>query len=148
MKQDKEKNQDEKINVLDYPEKYLEINIIHKDNFRLVETVYAFVKDKEFEHGGKKYNIDSKAIFIIPSKKSFVQTSYYIEGNPKPILFDEKNKGIPCNALSLLWNYKLYSILMDIDKKELNWILIILLIASLVAYAFGLYYHYTGGNLW
>lgn len=135
----------ETIDITDYPEKYLEINIIKKDKFRMVETIYEFIDNKEFEYDGKKYNIDSKCIFIIPSSKSFLQTSYYVEGNPSPLDFSNKNSGIPCNALSLLWKYKLYKTLMELEEKNINFILIVLLLASMVMYGVGLYFHYNGG---
>lgn len=142
-KETKETN--EITDITDFPEKYLEINIIKKDKFRMVETIYEFIDKKGFEYDGKKYNIDSKCIFIIPNNKSFLQTSYYVEGNPSPLDFSNRNVGIPCNALSLLWKYKLYKHLMELEEKNINFILIILLLASMVLYGVGLYFHYNGG---
>lgn len=144
-KDKKDKTEKEDIDITNYPEKYLEINIIKKDKFRMIETIYEFIDKKKFKHDGNDYIIDSKCIFIIPTSKSFLQTSYYIEGNENPLDFSNKNIGIPCNALSLLWKYKLYKTLMELDEKNLNWILIILLIASMVMYGVGLYFNYNGG---
>lgn len=143
-KQDKQEKP-EIIDITDFPEKYLEINIIKKDKFRMVETIYEFIDSKGFKYDGKDYDIDSKCIFIIPSNKSFLQTSYYIEGNPLPLDFSNRNMGIPCNALSLLWKYKLYKHLMELEEKNINFILIIILLASIVMYGVGLYFHYNGG---
>ena len=137
---------DKKImDISNYPEKYLEINIIKKDNFRMVETIYEFIEEKKFTYDSNDYVIDSKCIFIIPNGKSFLQTSYYIEGVKKPLDFANKNEGIPCNALSLLWNYRLYKALMQLEEKNINFILIILLLASMVLYGVGLYLTYGGG---
>lgn len=141
VKKDKETTPE----IIDYPEKYLEINIIKKDKFRMVETIYEFISEKEFEYEGKKYIIDSKCIFIIPNKKGFLQTSYYIEGNENPLDFSNKNVGIPCNALSLLWKYKLYKTLMELDEKNINFILIILLLASMAMFGVSMYLQYNGG---
>lgn len=147
IKKKSQKSETNKVNfdISEYPEKYLEINIVRKDKFRMVETIYEFIDNKTFDYKDKEYNIDSKCIFIIPNNKSFLQTSYYVEGNPNPLDFSNKNVGIPCNALSLLWKYKLYKTLMELDEKNINFILIILLLASMVMYGVGLYFHYNGG---
>ena len=141
IKEPKEKT----VDITTYPEKYIEINIIKKDNFRMVETIYEFIEEKKFTHDKIDYIIDSKCIFIIPNNKSFLQTSYYIEGVKEPLHFNNDNVGIPCNALSLLWKYKLYKTLMELDEKNINFILIILLLASMIMYGIGMYFNYGGG---
>ena len=143
-KVDKSDSKQKIIDISKYPEKYIEINIIKKDNFRMVDTIYKFINEKNFTYEDKEYAIDSKCIFIIPSRKSFLQSSYYIEGIGKPLDFVNKNVGIPCNALSLLWNYRLYKALMQLDEKNINFVLIILLLASMIMYGVGLYFHYGG----
>lgn len=150
MKKEKtedEKTEDEKMkeDITKNPEKYLEINIIKVDKFRMVETIYKYVKDESFKYDEKDYNIDSKCIFLTPYKKSFIPTSFYIEGHKEPLEFVNENKHIPCNALSLLWKYKLYKVLMQLEEKNINFILIVLLIASMVMYGVGLYFKYGGG---
>lgn len=148
MKKEKEKTEDEiqDENIAENPEKYLEINIIKKDKFRMVDTIYKYIKDETFKYGEpeKEYNIDSKCIFLTPYKKSFMPTSFYIEGHKKPLEFVNNNKNIPCNALSLLWKYKLYKVLMELEEKNINFILIVLLIASMVMYGVSLYFKYGG----
>lgn len=131
---------------LENPEKYLEINIIKLDKFRMVDTFYKNIKDKEFKYDGKKYTVDSKCIFLTIFKKSFIPTSYYIEGCTTPLEFKNENKHIPCNALSLLWKYKLYKVLMQLEEKNINFILIVLLIASMIMYGVSLYFRYGGVN--
>lgn len=149
-KEDDKENKENKENSVDgdketNPEKYLEINIIKKDKFRMIETIYKFIKDTSFKYDGKNYDIDSKCIFLTPYKKSFMPTSFYIEGYRKPLQFVNENKHIPCNALTLLWKYKLYKVLMSLEEKNINFILIALLIASMVMYGISLYFKYGGG---
>ena len=116
----------------EFPDQPLTFDI-NTDTFGVVITT---------ENG--KYNIDSKAIFLVPCKKSFMPTSYYIEGCKKPLEFTNMNRGIPCNALSLLWKYKLYKVLMELEEKNLNFILIVILLASMIMYGVSMYFQYGG----
>lgn len=144
-KDDEDKTKNDEDDIYKNPEKHLEINIIKRDKFRMVETFYQFVsKEKTFKHDSVEYDIDSKAIFLVPCKKSFMPTSYYIEGCKKPLEFTNMNRGIPCNALSLLWKYKLYKVLMELEEKNLNFILIVILLASMIMYGVSMYFQYGG----
>jgi hypothetical protein len=129
--------------IREHPEKYLEVNII-KSN-RMIDTIFKYSnKDKiKIENDKTDYKIDSDCIFLVPKKGYFIPTIYYIEGHDKPLKFENKNRGITCNALSLLWNYLLYKPLLEIGKDNWNLIYIIMLIIALAFSGVALYLQFN-----
>jgi len=121
--------------------KEIEVNIVH-DN-KVVETTSIDLEQKYFEYDNKKYDVDSKAVFLYPSKDGFIPTVFYKYGNKKPLYFKDCNEGIPARALHLLWNHTLYRVLVALDKDKTNLIIILLLIANAVIFGIRMYLLYV-----
>lgn len=146
-KDDIEKKLDE-INIDDIkknPEKYIEINMIGEN--RMVTNFFIYSHKNTFKHKNKTYKINPKYTYLIPTSKGyFIPSAFYKEGQQKPRKFNNKNKGIPCNALTLLWDIRLYKLLVKPEDKQLNFILIILSILILIFSGITAYF-YFGGQL-
>ena len=126
-----------------HPEKYIEVNMIRKD--RLVDTFYIFSNKDKFIWGKKDYDVDPEFVYLIPTTKGyFIPSAFYREGSKKPRSFKNENKGIPCNALSLIYDLRLYVPLVNTENKNLNFFLIIISLAILVLYGITTYFNFGG----
>lgn len=131
-------------NVTRHPENYIEINIINKN--RMVDNFYINITHEKFRYKTKKYEVDEKKIYLLPSKSGFFMlTSFYMENDPKPKSFEKTNKGITSKALSLLYNDRLYNDLFAPDESKYNFIIAVMLIVNTFIYLGGLYINHRGG---
>lgn len=146
------KDQDEKItmnHIKASPEKYIEINMIRKD--RLVDNFFIFADKDSFiyEKDKKKviYKVDPEYVYLIPTTKGyFLPSAFYKQGKLKPRKFTYNNKGIPCNAFTLLYDLRLYKLIVQPEVKNLNFILIVFSLIILIMYGITTYFH-LGGSL-
>jgi len=124
--------------ILKSPEQYIEINMIRKR--RVVDTFFIFAEKKSFKYRNLVYAIDEDIVYLIPKRGGyFVATCYYKEGRKSPVNFKQTNKGITGKAMTLLYKQKLYQSLLHIEKNSLNIIIVILLIATMVMFAIGVW---------
>lgn len=133
-----------------HPENYLQVFVITRK--RIVKTNYVLAKNKEFslQDDSTTYKVDPDRTYLLPrSTGGIIPTSFYKEGKCDPIEIRNKNKGIPANALTLLWNPALYKPLVKFDDKKYSIIVIGLILASIVMYAGTLYFLFVhnGGIL-
>lgn len=134
--------------VLRMPEQYLEINIIKQS--RVVDAFYISSDKKQFHYNKTKYKVKEEAIYLLPTKSGmFMPTSYYREGKSEPRGFKQLNKGITGKAMSLLYMEQLYITLLYSEETKWNFFIVILSIATLVAYGIGCYFvfFHNGGIL-
>lgn len=117
--------------IWENPEKYLEVNMVGNKN-NIIVTFHRYIDDNTFKYKSKTYNVKADGIVLIPKRGYFSPTIFYKEGKSNPINFENTNKGIPSRALTLLYDLRLYRTLIQIDKKNVNLILIILNIVSLI----------------
>lgn len=113
------------------PELYVKINIINKDN-GMIETFYTFAKDRNFKHNGKKYKLKPEGMNLIPLKNSFMPFYVFKENETTPYNFKNQNQRVPARVLTLLYNLDTYRILIQMEFKKLNFILVILGIITLI----------------
>lgn len=129
--------------IKENPELYIKVNIIRKNT--IIDTTYVMTKNKKFEYEGEKYNVDESKNLHEPKGNYVIPTSYYTEGDPNQLSFKNFNTGIPAKILTLLFDPHLYSILINIENKSTNWILIILTIANIVLMGVVTYGLYSNG---
>lgn len=126
------------------PEHYIEVNMITKST--LVDNFYIRITCRKFTYKNKKYIIDEKKIYLLPSKSGvFILTCFYYEGKDKPRSFKQKNKGITSKALTILYDEKLYADLFPIDDTKYNFFIVFFSIVLLIMHGINLYLLYRGG---
>jgi len=125
-------------NVRKTPENYIEINMINKN--RMVDNFYIGINYKSFRYRKKRYNINEKKIYLLPSKSGFFMlTSFYIENQIQAKDFQNTNKGITSKALTILYNERLYNDLFAPDETKYNFFIAIFSVVNLILYTIGLY---------
>ena len=129
--------------IKENPELYIKTNIIRKNT--IIDTTYVMTKNKKFKYDGKEYNVDESKNLHEPKGNYVIPTSYYTEGDPNQLSFKNLNKGIPSKILTLLFDPHLYSILINIEEKSTNWILIILTIVNIILMGVVTYGLYSNG---
>jgi len=126
------------------PENFIEINMISLN--QVVDNFYIKNTHTRFKYRKKDYKIDQKHIYLLPTKSgSLILTSFYLEDNTNPQSFEQKNRGITCKALTLLYNPNLYALLVDFDEKKYNMIIAIFSVVLLIVNCIGLYLTFGGG---
>lgn len=134
--------------VMRYPERYIEINLVRQS--RVVDSFYLKSDATKFTYLTQKYNIKDESIYLLPTKTGmFMPTCYYREKNSEPRGFKQLNKGITGKAMSLLYMEQLYVSLLYSEETKWNLFIVILSIATLIAYAIGCYFvfFHNGGIL-
>ena len=126
-----------------HPDRYLEVNILKKN--RIIDTFYVYADKYKFKYNDVTYNVRSKAIILLPKHDYFIPAIYYKEGVTNPVSFENKNKGVPSRILTLLYDLRLYKMLIQLERKNINIILIVLCIISLVAFGMLTYALYNNG---
>lgn len=146
MKKDDEKIKEISIEKIQAnPDKYIEINII-KEN-RIIDTFHVYADEYKFKYKKLTYNVKSKSVILLPKHDYFIPCAYYREGIKNPISFENKNKGVPSRILTLLYDLRLYKMLIQLENKNINIILIALCIIELVAFGLLTYTLYNTGVL-
>lgn len=124
--------------AINHPEYYLEINMIKKS--RMIDTFYIPVTKKDFTYDKKKYIVDEERIFLLPNKmEKYTPTSFYTENTKEPKSFMQCNKGISGKSLSLLYMKQLYRNLIFDESLKYNFFIVLLTIATLIAFGIGIY---------
>jgi len=128
--------------IRENPHLYCEINIIEKKT-EMIQTFYTFAKDREFVHNNFIYKLEPEGMNLIPTGDSFIPLYVFNEGSTNPVDFKNMNERIPGRVLTLLYNLDTYRILIQMEFKKLNLILVIIGIATLIIlFAYG-YIHLT-----
>lgn len=126
--------------IKENPENYMQVNIIKKND--MIETFYKYLEKKTFTYWGKEYQLESEGIILLPRKGYFIPAIFFREGHKNPIIFVNKNKGIPSRAMTLLYDLRLYRALIKLEEKNINIILIILNIVTLILLSVVIYCMY------
>jgi len=127
------------------PEKFIEINLI-KEN-EIIETHYVFVEKKKFKLNGFEYEITYEKTLHSPRGNYIIPTLYFLEKKKEPLDFKNKNIGIPSKVLSLLFDSRLYRMLVHPEEGNLNWVLIIVTIVNIGLIVGSLYFLQSNGLL-
>ena len=115
----------------------IEINILYHK--KIITTFILDASEKTFKFEETTYNININKAFFYPTDKDFLPALFYKKNSSDPLVFKNKNDGIPARALHLLWNHRLYKVLVSLDKDRTNLIIIILLLASIFLYGLRMY---------
>lgn len=128
--------------IKENPHLYCEINII-EDKTEMIKTFYTFAKDRSFEFNYCIYELKPEGMNLIPTGDSFIPLYVFIEGKKDPVDFKNINEKIPGRVLTLLYNLDTYRILIQMEFKKLNLILVLIGIATLIIlFVYG-YIHMT-----
>lgn len=126
-----------------HPEKFIEINIVNRNE--IIESQYVFAEHETFKINDKTYRINHKKKLHKPKGEYIIPALFYIEGYENPIDFKNKNIGIPAKILSLLFDSRLYRMLIHPEDYSLNWVLIIIYIIIICLISVVIYLLYNNG---
>ena len=129
--------------IKEHPDRYIEVNIL-KEN-RIIDTFYVYANEYKFKYNNFTYIVKSKSILLLPKHDYFIPTIYYKENIKNPVSFENKNKGVPSRILTLLYDLRLYKMLIQLEQKNINIILIALCVVSLCAFGMLTYALYNTG---
>jgi hypothetical protein len=148
----KTKDEKEKELVAEEHEKHPELDaeiMILDPLSNIIQIDHVYAKDKTFKHDGEKteYKLKPKGLNLIPFKDTFVAHYLFKKGESEPYDFTNKNKRIPARVLTILYNLDAYRILICPERKNLNLILVIVGIVTLVVLGIYAWLNYGHGAL-
>jgi hypothetical protein len=136
----------------DHPELCAQADIIRPTGF--VDSHLIFAKDRTFPDpdppaGGKPctYRLEPQGLVLEPMKDGFRPLYVFKEGDPKPYDFTNHSKLVPARVLTLLYNLDTYRILIQMERKNLNLILVILGVATIIVLGIYAWLNYGHGQL-
>lgn len=156
MKLPKRKSKEEKetkkkmlADIKEHPELNIQINLIRKDTGFIEEHgVYATKNKFKIESiGGFEYELKPYGLVLEPTKDSFKPFYVFKEDEKHPMDFSNKNKRIPSRVLTLLYNLDTYRILIQYESKNINLILVIIGVITLVVLAIYGWLNFGHGQL-
>jgi hypothetical protein len=149
MKKSKEieKTNDEKITqkmIKQNPELYVEVTIYNpKSNMLFSEYIYA--TERKYVKDDDTYELDPIGMNLQPTTKGMIPSYVFIKGTKKPYDFTNKNLRIPSRIVKLLYNPDTYKILISPEHKNLNLILVIIGIVTLIVLGLFAWFNYGNG---
>lgn len=130
------------------PELYIEV-IVYDPVSNLLYSEYIFSKDKgrkyEFDGDEIKYELDPIGMNLQPTNKGVIPSYLFIKGNKKPYDFTNKNERVPSRIVKLLYNPNTYKILIQPERKNLNLILVIIGVVTLIVLCVYAWLNYGNG---
>lgn len=114
-------------------------NVISIENLKTKNNIHQ--KDKT------KYRLKPKGLNLIQHGDGFVSHYLFIKNKEEPYDFTNKNKRIPARVLTILYNLDAYRILIQPERKNLNLILVIIGIITLIVLSVYAYINYCGGEI-
>lgn len=127
-----------------HPDLFEEIKINIYMGKKDIVNFYIPYKYKSFKYDEVVYKVNYDAILLSPTKNSYEPNLYYNKGNKNPLIFKNNNEGIPSRALNLLWNSRLYKVLVELEGDRTNFLVIIMLLVNAIIYGIGFYFKYGG----
>jgi hypothetical protein len=149
-KKNDEKKEPSKKEIREHPELYIKVKII-KDITGMIESHYIYASERKFKLGNTTYKLKPYGLILEPMHDNFLPMYIFKEGKEYPIDFTNKNKRIPARVLTLLYNLDTYRILIQMERKNLNLILVIIGIVTigiLAVYGWLNYGHGQIPKLW
>jgi hypothetical protein len=130
------------------PELDIRVDIIRKDS-EIIDHYKIYAKDRKFSVDGDKtvYKLKPKGMMLEPTKASFNPMYVYKEGDPEPYDFHNYNKRIPSRVINLLYNTDTYRTWLEMERKNLNLILVIIGVATLVVLGIYAWLNYGHGQI-
>jgi len=129
--------------VAQHPEIYTEVAIYYPESNMLMSE---YIKSNERTYTNNKfiYDLDPIGMNLQPTNKGIIPSYLFIKNKTKPYDFTNKNKNIPSRIVKLLYNPDTYKILIQPEHKNLNLILVIIGVVTLIV--LGVYGWFNYGN--
>ena len=118
----------------EHPELYIKLKII-QENTGMIQSHYIYAKERQFKHEGTTYKLKPYGLQLEPMHDNFLPFYMFKEKNENPIDFTNRNKKVPARVLTLLYNLDTYRILIQMERKNLNLILVIIGVATIIILA-------------
>jgi len=109
----------------------VEINIIKKHT-DFIESHREYAEKGKVKIDGFTYKLKPEGMILEPTKDSFLPVYFFNEGNDIPYNFKNLNKRIPSRVINLLYNTDTYRTWLEMERKNINLILVIIGIATLI----------------
>jgi hypothetical protein len=129
--------------IKSHPELYVEVTIYDPDA-NMLSSEYIYAKEQKYKQGKTEYELDPVGMNLQPTSKGVMPSYLFIKDHKKPYDFTNKNQRIPSRIVKLLYNPDTYKILIQPDHKNLNLILVIIGVVTLII--LGLYGWFNYGN--
>lgn len=130
--------------ITNNPELNVEIMVLDRKT-NIIEITRKFAKGKKFKHGDFEYKLTPTGLNLIPHKDGFVAHYLFVKNREDPYNFTNMNKLIPARVLTILYNMDAYRILIQPEHKNLNLILVIIGVITLVVLAIYAWLNYGNG---
>jgi hypothetical protein len=132
--------------IRDHPELYVEVTVYNpKTNILYSEYIYS--TERKYIRDNFTYELDPIGMNLQPTNKGVIPSYVFIEENKKPYDFTNKNKRIPSRIVKLLYNPDTYKILIQPDRKNLNLILVIIGVVTLIVLGVYAWLNYGHGQI-
>jgi hypothetical protein len=128
------------------PELDVEINIIKKDT-GFIESHKLYAENRKVTIDNIIYNLKPDGMILEPTKDSFLPVYFFNEGVKEPYNFKNLNKRIPSRVINLLYNTDTYRTWLEMERKNINLILVIIGIATLIILAVYGWLNFAHGQL-
>lgn len=128
------------------PELNVEVNIVKKKT-GFIESHRVYAEGRKITIDGFIYELKPEGMILEPTKDSFLPVYFFNEDNREPYNFKNLNKRIPSRVINLLYNTDTYRTWLEMERKNINLILVIIGIASIVILAIYGWLNFGHGHL-
>jgi len=132
--------------IKDHPELYVEITIYNPTS-NILYSEYIYAKEHKYIKDKFTYDLDPIGMNLQPTNKGVMPSYLFVKGNKKPYDFTNKNQRIPSRIVKLLYNPDTYKILIQPDRKNLNLILVIIGVVTLIVLGVYAWLNYGHGQI-
>lgn len=132
--------------IKEHPELYVEINILNTES-NIVESEYIYATESKIKKNGFTYKLDPTGMNLQPTTKGFVPSYFFIMNKSKPYDFTNMNERVPSRIITLLYNLDTYRVLIQPERKNINLILVIIGILTLICLGIYAWINYGHGQI-
>jgi len=129
------------------PEDKVIINIIEKETRFVHSYKDLIVTKRTVKVNNFTYHLANKGMILEPTKEGFVQMYVFNEDEKEPYDFKNYNKRIPSRVINLLYKTETYRTWLQMENKNINIIIVIVGIATLIILAVYGWLNFGHGHL-
>lgn len=126
------------------PDLYIEVTI-YDPKSNMLESEYVKSSEHQYKKEKTTYELDPIGMNLQPTNKGMIPSYLFIKGKKKPYDFTNTNKRIPSRIVKLLYNPDTYKILIQPEHKNLNLILVIIGVVTLIVLCVYAWFNYFNG---
>lgn len=130
--------------IKQHPELYVEVTIYDPAS-NMLESEYIYASEHRYVKDKKTYELDPIGMNLQPTNKGIIPSYVFIKNHRKPYDFTNKNQRIPSRIVKLLYNPDTYKILIQPEHKNLNLILVIIGVVTLIVLGLFAWFNYGNG---